>query len=116
MNSNAVKLTLAIVLLVSAAAIAWYRFGNAEVDAVIIEKTHWICTASSCGKEFEFPAPDYAKIRRDSPDAVPPCPHCGTSTVVLGVPCSHCTKLVRPVGHGQLPPACPHCGKPPVAN
>ena len=42
MNSNAVKLTLAIVLLVSAAAIAWYRFGNAEEDAVIIEKTHWI--------------------------------------------------------------------------
>lgn len=116
MNSNTVKLVLAILMLAAAGVIVWYRISQAQEETVVIEQTHWICEAPSCGKEFTIPAPEYARLRRDTPDAVPPCTHCGTSTVVLGVPCSSCRKLVRPVGHGQLPPACPHCGKPPTAN
>jgi hypothetical protein len=103
-----VGVSAAMLLAGGALLVSWLMPARAEAGASV---TCWLCTDASCGKEFTEDVADLARMRRDHPDANPPCPACGKATTVRAIPCPHCGKYLRPIGHGFIPKTCPKCQK-----
>jgi hypothetical protein len=107
---DVVKIGVAAVMLLGAGALlaSWLWPARAEAGQDV---TCWLCTESSCGKEFTKDVLDLARLRQDNPDANPPCPKCGKATTIRAVPCPLCGTYLKPLSHGRLPKTCTKCGK-----
>lgn len=76
--------------------------------------TNWLCTAEGCGAEFTTTRRQLLEIYEASPERAVPCPKCTKVLTVQAVQCASCSRLLRTVGHAQIPDVCPHCGKSPL--
>lgn len=122
-KSAVIKLSIAALVLVAAAVVAWRSMGSSSGGGEDGERydetrTRWLCQEAACKKEFVLSTAELGKFYSEHEDQNPPCPACEKQNTARASRCEACQRFYVPSheppapGQKPKPPMCPNCGKP----
>lgn len=108
MNTNVLKIAVAVLALGAAAYFGWKQLQSAdgEPDSTVA-KSSFQCTA--CNNVFDVSVKE--SLAASNAGKAIPCPKCGKEGTVHVFRCPNCGEALTPVGHSGFPEICPHCKK-----
>jgi len=108
MNTNALKVTIAILALGAAAYFGWKQFQSEEAEKdAFATKSSYQC--ASCNNIFDASLKE-ALAASDAGKSLS-CPKCGKEGTFHVFRCPNCSEALIPVGHSGFPQTCPSCKK-----
>ena len=102
---------LAIVCLVLAGGITYFRLTGSSDDIAKGEMMWVKCANPNCNAEYQIETREYYDAAKVSASGVPKCKQCGEESLLAAIKCEKCGIVFMPGSVvGEVRDRCPECG------